>query len=70
MQANRPRAAIVPARGRWFNRGTLVRCIPAAGQGALGDIVEAPSGDHQVLMCRDAGLDQADFLVVEIQKIR
>ncbi len=68
--ADRPFSVVVPAHGRWFSRGTRVRCVPASARPPIENIVEDANGDHEVLTCRLLGIRQADLLRVEIRKIR
>ena len=61
---------LVPADGRWYRQGEVVRMITTPGDAPPDRVVPDPSGDYKVLTCVNGHVKNADWLFVDMRKIR
>ena len=61
---------LVPADGRWYRRGNVVRVITTPGDTPPDRVVPDPRGDYEVLTCVNGHVRNADMLFIDLRKIR
>ena len=61
---------LVPADGRWYRQGEVVRLITTPGDTPPDRVMPDPSGDYKVLTCVSGHVRKADMLFVDLRKFR
>ena len=61
---------LIPADGRRYRRGNVVRVITTPGATPPDRVMPDPGGDYQVLTCVAGHVRNADMLFVDLRKIR